>query len=367
MKRVSTAKWYQKYKRWQINVQKDKVRRSFYSSKRGLCGKRECHEKADAWLEMFEDGRPNVSVMYMKFIDELKLRTSKSYWGNYEGYWRNWMHVSMKKKKMEQLTEQHFQDILNAAYKKGLSKKTLRNMRGCFSSFLKFCRKAKKTSLTTEHLYIPKKAPEKERVILQPNDLHILFSRDTTLFNKDDKYEPLVFAFRLQTATGMRPGEVLGLKWEDLDFKRGLISIVRSINVQREFTTGKNDNAIRSFAMTKLTRSTLIGHLFRNGMVSEYVFSLKGTWVRPSTFYDRWIKYRNHQRITHASPYCLRHTFISVIKCLPVGVVKPLVGHSVNMDTYKVYGHELEGEKAQAASLVQTEFEKHVPLMKQLV
>ena len=38
----------------------------------------------------------------------------------------------------------------------------------------------------------------------------------------------------------------------------------------------------------------------------------------------------------------------------------PVVGHSVNMDTYRVYGHELTGEKYKTAGLVQLEFEKHL-------
>ena len=47
------------------------------------------------------------------------------------------------------------------------------------------------------------------------------------------------------------------------------------------------------------------------------------------------------------------------MKTLPEGLIRPLVGHSVNMDTYRVYGHELTGEKHKTADLVQLEFEKH--------
>ena len=360
MKRTTTAKWYAKYNRWQLKVQKNGVRKSFYSSVPGRNGKRECHAKADAWLEKGNSAQlRTVKSLYLAWMEEIKLYTSKGYWGKYEGFWRNWMRSRIGNFKMENLTEQHFQDIINAAFQKGLAKKTLSNMRGCFSTFLKYCRKSGATALLLEHIMIPRNAPVKEKKILQPDDLNTLFRRDRTLFKNDEVYEPLVYAFRFQVVTGLRPGELLGLKWRDIDFDKGIVSVKRSINVDREFTTGKNDNAVRNFALNKLSRGTLLENKKRNGGRGEYVFSLDGSWVRPSNYYKRWVKYRNYQGIGQTTPYGLRHTFISVVKTLPEGLIRPLVGHSVNMDTYRVYGHELTGEKHKTADLVQLEFEKH--------
>jgi len=138
------------------------------------------------------------------------------------------------------------------------------------------------------------------------------------------------------------------------------VSVKRSINVHREFTTGKNENAVRNFALNRLSRGILLENKKRNGERGEYVFSIDGSWVKPSDYYKRWIKYRNYQGIRQATPYGLRHTFISIVKSLPVGLIKPLVGHSVNMDTYRVYGHELVGENYETAGLVLREFEKHL-------
>ena len=49
--RTNTATWSEKYSRWQIQVQVDGVRRTFYSSTPGAAGKREAHAKADRWLQ----------------------------------------------------------------------------------------------------------------------------------------------------------------------------------------------------------------------------------------------------------------------------------------------------------------------------
>ena len=51
MKRTTVAKWLENYGRWQIKVQKDGVRRTFTCSTPGRAGQRQCHAKADAWLD----------------------------------------------------------------------------------------------------------------------------------------------------------------------------------------------------------------------------------------------------------------------------------------------------------------------------
>lgn len=50
-KRTNTAQWEEKYQRWRIAVQKDGVRKQFYSSTPGRTGQREANAKADRWLD----------------------------------------------------------------------------------------------------------------------------------------------------------------------------------------------------------------------------------------------------------------------------------------------------------------------------
>ena len=62
--------------------------------------------------------------------------------------------------------------------------------------------------------------------------------------------------------------------------------------------------------------------------------------------------------MTKTTPYELRHTFVSVVKTLPVGEVKPLVGHSESMDTFGIYGHALQGEDTETAEKINRLFRK---------
>ena len=210
MQRTNVAKWYEKYHRWQIKVQKDNERRTFTSSTPGRKGQRECHAKADAWLD---DGITDARVKVATLYEEVKNTTSQSNWRGIQSYFNTWILPAIGHKRMDALVEQDFQTILNKAYAAGLSKKTLQNIRGTMMTFLKYCRRKKATTLFPEGLTIPKNAYSKERNILQPDSLKTLFSSDLTMFQGKVQHDRMIHAYRFQVLTGIRPGELLGLHW----------------------------------------------------------------------------------------------------------------------------------------------------------
>lgn len=137
------------------------------------------------------------------------------------------------------------QAILDDADRKGKSRKTIRNIRGRLSHFFRFCRQHGWTNLRTDDLTVSDHAPAKPKTILQPEALRILFSSDLTSYGKtDSKVEPYIHAYRFQVLTGLRPGELLGLKWSDIS--GNVIHLQRAINFYGEETRGKNDNAVRN-------------------------------------------------------------------------------------------------------------------------
>lgn len=60
--------------------------------------------------------------------------------------------------------------------------------------------------------------------------------------------------------------------------------------------------------------------------------------------------------IPYVTPYEIRHTFVSAIQCLPEAFVKSLVGHSRNMDTFGVYGHEFGSQERESAQMLERVF-----------
>lgn len=361
MQRTNTAVWYENQKRWQIKVQKNGVRRTFTSSLTGRKGKTECHRKADEWLDdNITDTNKKVSYVFDRWIEELTLTTSNTHVRQYKSYNKNWISPNIGNVRMCDLTEQHLQIVINKAYKKGLSKKTISNIKACMCSFLKYCRKCRYTSLISENLYIPRNAKKGERTVLQPKDIKILFSSDkTTRFNKEIR-DFYINAYRFAVATGLRPGELIGLQWNDINGR--IIRTARSINIYNEVTNGKNENAKRSFALTDTAFEIITAQralLDEYKIKSKFVFcNIHGEHIKENNLYKRWCAYRDYNGLSKCTPYELRHTFVSVNKNLPLSMLKSIVGHSITMDTLATYGHELDGEKENIAKAVNDTFKK---------
>lgn len=74
MKRTNTATWYESQRRWQIKVQKNGIRKTFYSGVTGKAGQRECNAKADAWLDDgVENPNAKLSRLTAEYLENLKL------------------------------------------------------------------------------------------------------------------------------------------------------------------------------------------------------------------------------------------------------------------------------------------------------
>lgn len=351
-KRTNTAVWQEAYSRWRVAVQKDGQRRYFYSSTPGRTGQREANRKADAWLE---DGvgvkAGRVEDVYKLWLEGLKQTTSAGNWEPVESRWRVWVLPIIGKKRVNALTDADLQTIINKAHAAGKSRKTLQLLAGDLRAFCKFCRKAKLSTYLPEDVQIPAGARLKGKKVLQPDDLVKLFSIDTTLYRGKRVHDDFIHAYRFEVLTGLRPGELLGLRWADI--KGSTVNLSRDINVKGIETRGKNENAVRSFVLSDVARAVLEAQRAITGHC-ESVFCLE----TERRYYKRWKVYCAANDLQPVSLYELRHTFVSVVKTLPAGEVKELVGHSEDMDTFGIYSHTLTGEDIATAQAVNAVFLK---------
>lgn len=363
-KRINMPKWLEKYKRWQIKVRKDGERKTFTSPIPGRKGLLECQKKSDEWLENdLTDPNIKVSTFYDKFLAELKIATSRSNWHAFESYGNNYIKKCIGNKKVSSLTEQNLQDVILYAYnhpynKKPLSEKTLKNIINCLTQFIKYARKDNKTLLHPENLYIPKGAKKSQKAPLQPDDIKMIFSSNKTMYNKKIIDEWFIYAYRYAIITGMRPGEIVGLK--NADIQKNICTIHGAINRFGETTEGKNENALRSYIIPEIALEILKSQklmLKKEGLVSPYIFPGKdGNPTPQHIYYNNWIRYRDYNKLSKRTPYEMRHTFFSATKTLPSELVKAMGGHGKDFDTFGVYGHEMNGEAEQTARLINDVF-----------
>ncbi len=345
-KRVNTAKWMENQNRWQIKVQKDGIRRSFYSSTPGRTGQREANAKADAWLdENIVDENTKIQKIFEKYITSLEFTASSSALAKIRSVGKNWIIPYLGTIRISNLTEQHIQDVINRAYKKGLSKKSLQNIRFIILAFIKYCRRSKYTSLFPEDITIPKAARSNPKNILTLSDFKKLFEIDTTVKRNKRIRDPYINAYRFQVVTGLRPGELMALKWTDIS--GNVVQLSESKNYLNEFTKGKNENAIRRFALDEFMK-TILENQAQYTADEKFIFGE----MNLSTYEKSWRRYCESNNFQYVTLYELRHTFISYVKSLPKGELQSVVGHSEAMDTYGRYGHEVEGELEKTASKI---------------
>lgn len=368
-RRTNTAAWLPNQQRWQIKVQKNGVRRTFTSAKPGRTGQREANRKADAWLdEGITDTAKRCSDVWTEFLVSAQAAAGSSYADQIEKFGRNYILPVIGAQRIGDLNTGMLQDVLNRSYREGclnpdserkskgnLSRKTLQGIRGVEVAFVKWARQHKYTALRPEdeNLVVPKGARNKGKKILQPEALRVLLSTDTRVIRGKIVLDDNIHAYRVAVMTGLRPGELLGLRVGDVEGSR--LHIGRAINRQNEETTGKNENAIRTVILHPLAAAEIRAQLQQRTIQSGPLRDDDPIFPLPNqqSLYNYWRFYQRSNGIPPISLYELRHTFVSMIEdAVSPAELRRMVGHSKSMDTFGWYSHAVTGRDKAAALAV---------------
>lgn len=363
IKRCSEAIWIEKKGYWQIKVQKDGVRKAFTSSVPGRKGKHEAENKADDWLEKgTQDMR--FDKAWGIYMDNVRKTTGTANTANKDSIGRMWLLPKLGNRRLSTITQHNMQSCIDDAACAGKSKRLCVNIRASITSFCHFARTCRWEIEQPFDLSIPRNAPTKNRAILQPSDLQLLFSCDTVTRYGKESQAFFIHAWRFIVILGLRRGELCGLMRSDLE--NNILHINRSFNNLGEETPGKNENARRYIALPTIAQKILRDQQEmqkQRGIISPWIFpDESGERLDSNHLYKAWAAYRKCHGI-EVSLHELRHTFVSVVKSdMPIALLKSMVGHSTSMDTFGVYGHELEGDLQQTANIVDNVFSRLIDL-----
>lgn len=240
------------------------------------------------------------------------------------------------------MTRNDLRRVINEAYRKGLSEKTLSNIRGVLSGFCGYLDECDiRNDLSTRFVRIPQNAKKSNKQSLTAEGIYLVFSCDYTVLNNEEVYDDLVNAYRIGIALGLRPGEIMGLQWGDIT--DDYIHIQRAINAKGMQTSGKNAFANRFLPQTRFTRGIFNAQarLFPTLNPTSRVF---GDYSE-ITYCARWKRFCAHNGIAYVTPYELRHTFASIYKTLlKTWILDELMGHVHSGITQGVYSHPLAGD-----------------------
>ena len=141
--------------------------------------------------------------------------------------------------------------------------------------------------------------------------------------------------------TGLRTGEINGLKWKNVDLDRNLI-LVRETVVNGQETDGvKTDGSIRDIAMLPMVRAAVESRLKVRTPGCPWVFATsEGNPIDAHNFSNRiWYPLLRYLALEPRRPYQTRHTAATLM--LAAGEnpewIAQVMGHSTTAMLFKVY------------------------------
>ena len=181
-----------------------------------------------------------------------------------------------------------------------------------------------------------------------------------------DKFYPLYY---LAIHTGMRQAELIGLKWEDIDWSLSTIQVKRQVRHFRgasyAFLEPKSKSGTRTIMLGKQAIETLKNHkkeqeIFINAVGENWteldlVFpSGAGTPLTASNLRRDFRKLLAVSGLPRIRFHDLRHTAASLMlnHGIPVLIVSKRLGHSKPSITLDVYGHLIPSRQEEAAQLM---------------
>jgi integrase len=201
------------------------------------------------------------------------------------------------------------------------------------------------------------------------SEMHVLDASQVNQFlvaAQNSQYKALYY---LAIHTGMRQGELFGLKWTDIQWQTGVMYVQRQVKWVPGQGWGFKDTKTKSGRRTiKLGEGTLqVLRLHREQQATNKVVagdrwkehglvfpSLVGTPSNPSNLRKDFLKFLQEAGLHKIRFHDLRHTAASLMlnNGVPPIVVSKILGHSKPSITLDVYGHLYQEMQTDAAKIM---------------
>ena len=183
-------------------------------------------------------------------------------------------------------------------------------------------------------------------------------------------YEGTYLSARLHIAMvcGLRQGEALGLRWQDIDFEAGTLQVqaqMQLVDNEPVFTRLKTDRSYRTLVLTQESLQSLTQH---KQIIDSWALRSDSNWQgldlvfpqndgsarSPKTDYAEWQKALKLCGINPKRLHDARHTAATLMYSQGVGIetISRALGHSSSAITSRLYVHSAEEPLRKAAKLM---------------
>lgn len=153
--------------------------------------------------------------------------------------------------------------------------------------------------------------------------------------------------FLIAIYTGMRPGEIYALSWEDINLKEKTISVKKNVYAGVLQDTPKTAHSLRTISIGGRLTSYLESYKRKNKN-RNFLFTTDDGKFKNSAYLKRtWTLALQKAGVPYRKFYCLRHTHASILLAngMPITDVSARLGHSTSAITLSVYAHYIPGHE----------------------
>ena len=303
---------------------------------------------------VYVDGTVTVGAWLDTWLNDYKKGNIKQ--KTFQGYEievRCHLRPAFEKIKLKDLSADHVQRLINEKAKKGMSASSIRHMRTTLHNALQ---QAMKNGLVVRNVAqavrVSEQQGKKERRLLTPQEQQAIIQA----IEGERKGFTVLFAM----FTGLRCGELLGLRWSDVDMDMNTIAVKQT--VQRLYGDDGKTHLMINTPKTKTSNRTipllpeiaaklkthraaqtqersLAGQLWEdNDLIFCTEFGKPYDPRNLQTFLDR---VTNKSGIPHVNIHALRHAFATraLERGISLKVVSEMLGHSGIQITADIYSH----------------------------
>ncbi|KEH96120.1 tyrosine-type recombinase/integrase [Clostridium massiliodielmoense] len=322
------------------------------------------------------DDKITLQQWFKTWLYEFRVNNLKpSSFERYDGIYRKYiLNSPIGEIKLSELRAKDIQTYYNNLHDNGISSSVINTING----FLYTCLES---ALKQNYIYqnycklvtLPK--------IVKDDKFTVFTLQDQNIFLNNIQGHKYEMAFILALGTGLRLGELLGLKWSDIDFDNNTLSVSRAIkrttiiNKQGERksqiieqlpktktsirTVPIPTNIIEKLKESKQKHSVIKKEnedLYNN---TDYIFCDKlGNPLDPKRIPRNFKSVLKKAGLKDIKFHSLRHTYATRLfeAGVPIKTVQTLMGHSDITTTMNIYTHVMPEEKNKAAEKINVLF-----------
>ena len=349
-------------------------------------GKADAEQKKKEYENILNNGLTTDKVylgdcMKMWLFDIVKISGIKpSSFARYEGVYKKYMETSqIASIELKELQPINIQKYYNKLFKEDTSSYSIKYMNKLLKQFLNYA---------MDNNYIIKNPCDGKKITIPidgsvdnfvDKEVQVFTDKEISLMASAKEDTKIKYIALISFATGMRRGEILGLKENDIDYKNNQIQIRRTVSTTTIFDKDNNKSkqtivqipktkgsirdiplpaslikTIKAAITLKKKEQLRAGDSYNTDKLDFIFLSTQGEFINAGNIDKSWIYFLKRLGIAHKKFHSLRHTYATrqFENDIKLKTVSKLLGHSDIDITANTYTHVLKKETEKVVDIL---------------